>query len=103
MWAEGGVGGYCYALFLGQGDQTGLGEVGVVFNLQGGGLDFGVAEKIHDELAVEIADADAFGQAFSNKSFHCCPGFLDCGGAGDDFLAVIGEAGGITVFGVDVL
>ena len=100
--AEGGVGCYGYAFALGVFDETFLGEVGVVFDLEGGGFYFGVAEEIHDELAVEVADADGFCETVFLHLFHCLPGFLDGGVTWDDFFAVVGEAGGVAFFGVDV-
>ena len=45
---EGGVGCYFYSFGFGVVDEPFLGEVGVMFDLQGGGFDFGVAEEIHD-------------------------------------------------------
>ncbi len=51
-----------YALALGEFNETVLGEVGVMFDLEGRGRDFGVAEEIHEELAVEVANTDGFGQ-----------------------------------------
>ena len=83
-------------------DETGLGEIGVVFDLEGGGFDLGVAQQIHDEGADEIADADTFCQALLHQTFHGGPGLLDGGIARDDILAVVGEAGGVTSGGVDV-
>ena len=59
--AKGGIGCDGDALALGEVDETLLGEVGVVFDLEGGGGGFGVAEEVHEELPVEVADADGFG------------------------------------------
>ena len=95
--AEGGVGCYGYAFGLGVLDEAGLGEVGVVFDLEGGGFCFGVAEEIHDELAVEVADADGFCESVFLHFFHCLPGFLDGGVAWNDVFAVVGEAGGVAL------
>ena len=69
----------------------------MVFDLEGGGFCFGVAEEIHDELAVEVADADGFCETVFLHFFHCLPGFLDGGVAGNDVFAVVGEAGGVAV------
>ena len=91
--AEGGVGCYGYALFLGEFDEAFLRQVGVMFDLEGGGFYFGVAEEIHDELAVEVADADGASEAVLLDFFHCLPGFLDGGVACNDVFAVVGEAG----------
>ena len=74
----------------------------MVFDLEGGGGYLGVAEEIHEELAVEIADADGFRHGFVDELLHGRPGLLDGGIARDDGLAVVGEAGGIAVRGVDV-
>lgn len=79
-----------------------LREIRVVFDLQGCGPDFGVAEQVQDELAVEVADADALGHALLHQVFHCRPGLLDRGITGDDVLAVVGEAWRVAVRGVDV-
>lgn len=65
----------------------------MVFDLQSGRLDGGVADEIHDQLTVEVADADALGQAFLRDRLHGCPRFLDARRAGHDFLAVVGESG----------
>ena len=100
--AEGGVGGDGDAFGLGEVQQALLREVGVVFDLEGGGASFGVAEEVHEELAVEVADADALGQALALDFLHGGPGLLDAGVAGYDVLAVVGEAGGVADGGVDV-
>jgi len=100
--AEGGVGCYGYALFLGEFDEAFLGEVGVVFDLEGGGFYSGVAEEIHDELAVEVADADGASETVLLDFFHCLPGFLDGGVTCNDFFALVEEAGGVALFRVDV-
>ena len=73
-----------------------------MFNLEGSRGDLGVAKEIHDELAVEITDADGFGHFFVYKLLHSGPGLLDGGIAGDDVLAIICEAGGIAFRGVHV-
>ena len=74
----------------------------MVFDLESrrGGL--GIAEEIHDELAVEVADADGFGQTLANKAFHSRPGLLDGSITGDNILAIIGEARWVSLRGVDV-
>lgn len=91
------------ALVLRELDESFLAEVWVVFDLQSGGLDGGVAEEIHDQLTVEVTDADAIGQAFLRDRLHRRPGLFDGGGAGHDFLAVVGKAGWVANRGVDVL
>lgn len=93
-----------HPLTLGQLDQVGLRQVGVVFDLESRGHDFGVSEEIHDQSAVEIADADAAGQSRLHERFHCRPGFLDGGAALDYlFVAVEREAGRVPFGRVDVL
>lgn len=100
--AEGTVGRDDDALALGVGHQSRLREVRVVFDLEGGGHGFGVAQQVHEELAVEVADADGFRQTLAHEFLHRCPCFLDGGRAGDDGFAVVGEAGRVAVRGVDV-
>ena len=73
-----------------------------MFDLEGGRGNLGVAKEIHEELAVEIADADGFGHFFVDKLLHGRPGLLDGGIAGDDVLAIICEAGRIALRGVHV-
>ena len=99
---EGRVGRDGYAVALCESDETFLGQVGVVFDLEGCGGHLGVAQEVHDELAVEVADADGFGQAFAHEAFHGRPCLLDGGVPGDHVLAVIGEAGWVSLGGVDV-
>ena len=53
-------------------------------------------------MAVEVGDADGAGEAVLLDFFHGLPGFLDGGVAGDDFFAVVGEAWGVALGGVDV-
>ena len=74
----------------------------MVFDLEGCGGDLGIAEEIHDELAVEVADTDGFGQPLANKAFHSRPGLLNGSVTGDNILAVIGEARWVSLRGVDV-
>lgn len=73
-----------------------------MFNLQSCGADFGVTKEIHEELAVEVADADALGEAFLLDLFHGGPCFLDAGLSRDDVCAIVGEAGGVALRRVDV-
>ena len=75
----------------------------MVVDLEGRGFDFRVAEEVHDELAVEVADADGFRQAGLLHFLHRLPGFLDGGVSCDDVFAVVGEAGGVADGRVDVL
>ena len=74
----------------------------MVFDLEGCGGYLGIAQEVHDELAVEIADADGFGQTLANKAFHSRPGLLDGSITGDNFLAIICEARWVSLRGVDV-
>lgn len=74
----------------------------MVFDLEGCGGDLGIAEEIHDELAVEVADANGFGQTLANKAFHSRPGLLNGSITGDNILAVIREARWVSLRGVDV-
>ena len=46
-------------------------------DLQGSGRDVGVAHHVEDQLAVEVADADAPAQAVPDEAFHGGPGLLD--------------------------
>ena len=73
-----------------------------MFDLEGCGMDLGVAEEIHEELAVEVADADGFGHTLAHELFHSGPRLLDRGVTGNDVLAVVGEAGRVAFRGVDV-
>ena len=102
MRAEGTVGRDDDAFALGVGDEARLREVGVMFDLEGCGHDFGVPQKVHEELAVEVADADGFRQSFAHEFFHRLPRFLDGGRAGDDGFAVISETGRVAGRRVDV-
>lgn len=45
-------------VFLAHFDELWLNEVRVVLDLVDGGLDFGVAEDVVEELGVEVGDAD---------------------------------------------
>ena len=101
--AQGGVGRDGDALALGVLHEARLGEVGVVFDLEGRGRDLGVPEEVHDELAVEVADPDRLGHAVAHQLLHGRPRLLDRGVAGHDLLSVVGEAGRVPVRGVDVL
>ena len=74
----------------------------MVFDLEGCGGDLGIAEKIHDELAIEVADADGFGQTLANKAFHSRPSLLNGSIPRDNVLAIISEAWWVSFRGVDV-
>lgn len=73
-----------------------------MFDLEGGWGDLGVAEEIHEELAVEIADADGFGHAFAHKLLHGRPCLLDGSVAGNNILTIVGEAGWVSLGGIDI-
>lgn len=90
-------------LAVGQLDEGFLREVGVMLDLEGRGFDFGVAEEIEDQGAVEIADADAAGESGLDERFHCGPGFLDGGGTRHHVFFVVREAWGVPYRRIDVL
>lgn len=73
-----------------------------MFDLEGcrGGL--GVAEEIHEKLAVEIADADGLGQVLADELLHSRPRLLDGSVTGHDFLAIISETRWVALRGVNV-
>ena len=56
--AEGGVGRHCYVQFLGQGDESRLYEVRVVFNLQGGHRVAGVGLQVVEGLCLGVGNSD---------------------------------------------
>lgn len=101
--AKGRIGRHGDAVVLRQLDQTWLRQVGMMFDLQRRGHHLGVTEKVQNQLAVEIADADALGQPLVDQCLHGRPGLLNCRLARDHFLAIVGEARRITDRGVDVL
>ena len=101
--AEGAVGGDGDALALGEVEQLLLDEVGVVLDLEGGRADLGVAEEVVDQLALEVGDADALGEAGGDEGLEGAPGLLDGGLAGADLVALIVPAGGVADRGVDPL
>ena len=74
----------------------------MVFDLEGCWRDLGIAQEIHDELAVEITDADGFGQTLAHKALHSRPGLLDGSIPRDNLLAVISEARWVSLRGIDV-
>lgn len=73
-----------------------------MFDLEGCGRDLGIAEEIHDELAVEIADADGFGQILAHKILHGRPGLLNGSVTGDNVLAIVSEARWVSFRGIDI-
>ena len=101
--AERAVGGDGDALLLGEVEELLLDEVGVVLDLEGGGADLGVAEEVVDQLALEVGDTNALGEALADEALHGGPGLLDAGIAGADLVALIVPAGGVADRGVDVL
>lgn len=100
--AERTVGGDGHALPLCELDKTLLAEVGVVLDLQSGRCDFGVTEEVEDQLAVEVADTDAFRHAFANEFLHGLPCLLDGSVTGHDVLPIISESWWVAILGVDV-
>ena len=73
-----------------------------MFNLQRCGADLGVPEEVHEKLAVEVADADAFGEALPLDLLHCRPCLLDASLPRHDIFPVVGKAWRVAVFGIDV-
>ena len=72
--AEGRVCGDLDVVLLGELDEVGLDVVGVVFDLEGGGLDLAVGEHVEEEGARVVAHTDALGQALVLellKGFPC--------------------------------
>ena len=74
-----------------------------MFDLEGGGRDFGVAEEVHEELTVEVADAYGFGHALAYEFLHRGPRLLNRGVARNDVLAIVGKAGRVSHGGIDIL
>ena len=83
-------------------DQRRLHEIRVVLDLQGRGRNARVVLHVHQELGVEIADADAAGEALVDQLFHFLPCFLDRGFAGGELVVFVGPAWGVFDGGVDV-
>lgn len=79
-----------------------LREVRVVFDLQGRGPGFGVAQQVHEEDAAEIAHSDAAAQPVVHELFHGRPRLLDARGAGRDVAVLVREAGRVFGGRVDV-
>lgn len=104
--AEGGEGGDGDVLRLGVADEGVLAEVGVEFDLEGGGLDAGVAEEVAEALGGEIANADAFDEAVIDELFHGAPG-IGVGHAdgfhGGVFLGGVDPTGWVAFFEGDEL
>ena len=102
LWAKRRVCGNSDTLILRQLDKSGLREIWVMLDLEGGRLDLGIPKEIHDQLSVEVADANALGKTILGQALHRGPRLLDGGVPGHDFLAVIGEAGRVPYGRVDV-
>lgn len=72
--AEGRVCGDLDVVLLGELDEVGLDVVGVVLDLEGGGLGLAVGEHVEEEGARVVAHTDALGQALVLellKGFPC--------------------------------
>ena len=73
-----------------------------MFDLEGRWTNLGVAEEIHDELAVEVADADGLDHALAHKLLHCRPRLLDGSIARDNIFAIVEEARRVALRRVDI-
>jgi len=74
---EGRVSGDGDAFLLGEGDEVGLDEVRVMFDLEDGDGNFGVAEDVHEEGTLEVGDADRADEFLFDEAFQGLPRFLD--------------------------
>lgn len=54
-------------------------------NLEDGGANASIAEKVDDEGTLEVGNANGFGKADVNQMFHRLPCLLNGGFALDDF------------------
>lgn len=93
--SEGGVRGDGNSVLLGVLNQRLLSQVWVVFNLEGSWGDAGVAEHVHDELDVEITDADATDELLVDKTLHGGPGLLSGGIAVFDLVTLVEPSWGV--------
>lgn len=100
---EGGVCSDGETLLLGVVDESLLGEVRVVLDLEGGRADASIAEEIHQQLGAEVAHTDAAGQLLVDQRLHGGPGLLDGGLAVLNLALGVGPAGRVADTGVDVL
>lgn len=100
--AEGGVSSHGNAFLLDVVDQTSLGQVGVVLNLESGRADARVAQQVHDQLGAEVADTNAAGELLVDQGLHGRPGLLDGGIAELKLGAVAAPAWRVADGGVDV-
>ena len=73
-----------------------------MFDLEGCRRDLGIAQEIHEELAVEIADADRFGHILAHKFLHGRPGLLNGSVTGNHVLAIVSEARRVSLRGVHI-
>lgn len=89
---------------LDQVDQRLLSKVWVVLDLEGGGQNTSVAEKVEDQSSVVVADTNALGKALVNELLHGLPCVGKSSLAGGDVLAtLVLPAGRVADGGVDVL
>lgn len=91
------------ALLLGILDQTRLGKVGVVLNLEGSGTDTRIPEEVHEQLGAEVANTDAASELLIHQRLHRRPGLLDGGVAEFDLAALRVPSRGVADSRVDVL
>lgn len=106
--AKGRVSGDGDTLLFGEVDEVGLNEVWVVFDLEDGDGDFGVAEGVHEEGALEVGDTDGAGEALFDEAFHSLPGLVDGDVDGfdalvDTVITLVGPGSGVVLGVVDVL
>ena len=73
-----------------------------MFDLEGCGRDLGIAQEIHEELAVEIADADRFDHILADKFLHGRPGLLNGSVTWNNVLAIVSEARWVSLRGVHI-
>lgn len=87
--AEGGVGGDGDVVLLGEGDELGLDEVGVVFDLEGGDGVAGVVLEVVEGLAGEVGDADGASNAVVYDGLEGLPSLADRDVVGLDGAVVV--------------
>jgi len=90
-------------VLLAEVDETLLGEVRVVFDLESSGSDLGVAEEVKNKGTVVVGNTNALGETLVNQLLHG----LVCLGEGSlgegDLVVLVGPAGRVADAGVDVL
>lgn len=90
-------------VLLAEVDETLLGKVRVVLDLESGRSDLGVAEEVEHEGTVVVGDTDALGETLADQLLHC----LVCLGEGSlgesDLVVLVGPAGRVADAGVDIL